>query len=359
MRTIVASDLHLGAAHARDALRRAAVLEGLVAAVRGADRLVLLGDALELRHSPLRDAVAAAEPVFAALGAALGADAELVLVPGNHDHALLAGWLESRSAGSAAPAPLGLEEHPGPQASPALARLAAAAAPARLDVAYPGLWLRADVYATHGHYLDRLITIPTFERLAAGAMARVVGRLPAAGAGPDDFEAALAPLYAWTHAVAQTKQSTWAAQRQSASANTWQALTGTGRRTPKARATARLFPVAVAGLNRAGLGPVRAELSSEELRRAGLAAFAGVVQRLGIDAEHVVFGHTHCAGPLPGDDLSEWRTPSGSSLHNAGCWIDEPIFATGGPESPYRGGRVLVLEDAGPPRLERVVDALA
>ena len=359
MRTLVVSDLHLGAARARDALRRAPVLDALAARVRDADRLVILGDALELRHGPLRDAVAVAEPVFAALGAALGADAELVLVPGNHDHALLAGWLEGRIVGGVAPAPLGLQGSPGPRASLALAQLAAAAAPARFDVAYPGLWLRPDVYAMHGHYLDRLITIPTFERLAAGAMGRVVGRLPADGADPDDFEAALAPLYAWMHAVAQTRRSHWAVERQSASAGAWQTLTRTGRRTPRARAAARLFPVAVAGINRAGLGPVRSELSGVELRRAGLAAFAEVVRLLGIDAEHVVFGHTHRAGPLPGDDRSEWRAATGARLHNAGCWIDEPIFATGGPESPYSGGRVLVLDDDGPPRLERVVDALA
>jgi len=357
LRTLVVSDLHLGAADRRDALRRPGPLAGLVEAVQGADRLIILGDAIELRQGPLRDAVAAATPVLAALGAALGPDAELVLVPGNHDHELLSPWLERRG-GAGGPGPIGLQERAGPQATQALAQLAAAVGPARFDVAYPGLWLRRDVYATHGHYLDRLITIPTFERLAAGAMVRVVGALPDDAAGPDDFEAALAPLYAWMHAVAQTKQPGWASSWQSTSSRTWQTLAGAGPRRLRARAIAAAFPLAVAGVNRAGLGPVRPRLSGEELRRAGLTAMGEVVRLLGIDAEHVVFGHTHRAGPLPGDDLGEWRAPTGALLHNAGCWIDEPVFATGGPASPYWGGRAIVLDDDGPPRLERVVTAL-
>ena len=42
-----------------------------------------------------------------------------------------------------------------------LAQLADWAAPARVRVAYPGLWVRPDVYATHGHYLDCHLTMPT------------------------------------------------------------------------------------------------------------------------------------------------------------------------------------------------------
>lgn len=358
VRTLVVSDLHLGAARGRDVLRRQGPLAGLVGAARTVDRLVLLGDALELRHGPLRDALAAAAPVFAALGEALGGDGELVLVPGNHDHSLLAPWLEGRGR-DAAPAPLELEQRVGPEPTLALAQLAAAARPARFDVAYPGLWLRPDVYAMHGHYLDRLITIPTFERLATGAMARVVGPLPADRAVPDDFEAGLAPLYAWMHAVAQTERSGWAASRQSASASTWQVLTGGGPRKLRVRALTAAFPLAIAGVNRAGLGPVRPHLSGEELRRAGLTAIGEVVRRLGIDAEHVLLGHTHRAGPLPGDDPREWRAPTGAQLHNPGGWIDEPIFATGGPSSPYWAGRALLLDDDGPPRLERLVTDLA
>ncbi len=350
MRTLVVSDLHLGAAPHTDALRRPGPLAALQEAVSGADRLVLLGDALELRHGPMRDALAAAEPVFAALGEALGPK-EVVLVPGNHDHALVAPWL-GRRAEDTVPGPLALEQRAGPDASRATARLAEALGPARLDVAYPGVVLRDDVYAIHGHYLDRLITIPTFERVAAGAMARIVGPLPAGHADPDDFEHALAPLYAWMEVVAQ--QGSWTASRQAVSAKTWQLLAGDGPRPVRARALAGLFPLAVAAINRAGLGPISPSLSPQELRRAGLRAMGEVVRLLGLPHRHVLFGHTHRAGPLPGDDPGEWIAPTGARLHNGGAWIDEPIFAVGGPASPYWGGRGIWVDDEGPPRLERL-----
>lgn len=321
---------------------------------------MLLGDALELRHGPVREAVQAAEPVFARLAEALGPDGELLLVSGNHDHALVAPWLESRAAYQLPP-PLKLEERPGPRASGPVARLAKAVTGqgARFELAYPGVWLRPDVYAMHGHFLDRLITVPTFERLAAGAMGRVAGSLPLSGATPEDFESALTPLYAWMHAVAQSQRPGFAAEGQGASASSWQTLTASGRMPLKARALQAAFPVAVGLANRLGFGPVRAELSGQELRTSGLLALGRVVALLGIEAEHVVFGHTHRAGPLPGDSLGEWTAPTGARLHNAGCWIDEPVFATGGPRSPYWGGRAIRVDADGPPRLERIVEDLS
>ena len=59
----------------------------------------------------------------------------------------------------AQPTPLGLEQLIEPaDASPALELMADWAAPARTRVAYPGLWVRPDVYAMHGHYLDAHLT---------------------------------------------------------------------------------------------------------------------------------------------------------------------------------------------------------
>src|SRR5215831_10837025 len=201
MRTLVVSDLHLGTRSGADVLRREVALERLIAALHGVTRLVLLGDVLELRQSPMREAMAAAEPVMRAFGAALGPQGEVVIVPGNHDHRLLAPWFEDRGR-DAPPAPLQLEERPGPSVSPALTKLAQWLKPATTDVAYPGLWLRDGVYATHGHYLDRHTTLPTFERIGAGIMGRLVGALPEP-ATPDDYEAALAPLYAWMDTIAE------------------------------------------------------------------------------------------------------------------------------------------------------------
>jgi hypothetical protein len=358
VRTVVVSDLHLGSRRQVEVTRRRGPLDALCEFVAGADRLVLLGDVFELRHGPLRDALAAGGPVLEALGTALGGDAEVVLVAGNHDHALVAPWLEARGRDAPAP-PLGLETRGPAGATEATAYLAACLAPARTSVAHPGVWLREDVYATHGHYLDRLITVPTFERLAAGAMMRIVGPLPHPRAAAEDFEAGLAPIYAWLHAIANSAASGgWAAGRQNSSASTWQLLAGDGHRPLRGRALAAALPLGILALNRVGLGPLRADISGHELRRAALRAMTGVCALLDIQAAHVVFGHTHRAGPLEGDDHAEWTGPGALRLHNCGCWVDEPVFAHGDHRSPYWAGRAVELFDDGPPRLVRVVEDL-
>jgi hypothetical protein len=115
------------------------------------------------------------------------------------------------------------------------------------------------------------------------------------------------------------------------------------------------IPGAVAALNGLGLGPFRATLTGEELRRAGLLAMARVADVLAPDAEHVVFGHTHRPGPLPGDEQAEWTTLSGTRLWNSGSWLYEGAFITTGRESPYWPGTVLTLDDSGPPHIENVL----
>ena len=69
MRTLVVSDLHLGSTRGADLLRRPELREPLLEEVARHDRLVILGDALELREAPQRDAAEIAAPVFADLGA--------------------------------------------------------------------------------------------------------------------------------------------------------------------------------------------------------------------------------------------------------------------------------------------------
>ncbi len=329
----------------------------LVEALAGVERLVLLGDALELRQGPLREALAAARPFFAEAGAALGADGEIVLVPGNHDHALVSPWLERRHR-DGVPPPLAFAETATWEPTDAVAALAEAAAPARLTLAYPGVWLRDDVYALHGHYLDRHITVPTLERLSAGAMGRIVGALPEGAARPDDYEAALAPIYAWSYALAQHADED-ATGTHGVSVRAWQALAGDGHRPLRRRALAALFPLTVAAVNRAGLGPVRADISGPELGRAGVRAMAEAVDLLGVDAAHVLFGHTHRTGPRPADPVAEWTTPRGVRLHNSGCWVYERQFL--GPEpyaSPYWPGIALRVDAAGPPTAVRVLEGL-
>jgi hypothetical protein len=335
-------------------VRRPQLRAPLVEALDGVRRLVLLGDALELRQGPARDAIAAARPLFAEAGAALGAEGEIVLVPGNHDHALVAPWLERRRRDGVPPR-LGLAQTASWEGDDLVAALAAAAAPARVTLAYPGIWLREDVYATHGHYLDRHTTVPTFERLSAGVMGRVVGPLPERDAGPDDYEAALAPIYAWSYALAQQADEE-ATGTQGVSVRVWRTLAGDGHRPLRRRALAALFPLGVVALNRVGIGPVRADISGAALGRAGVRAMGEAVDRLGVRAAHVVFGHTHRAGPGPADDPAGWTAPSGARLLNAGCWVYERHFL--GPEpyaSPYWPGHAVRLGDDGPPALVRLL----
>ncbi|MCW3025946.1 MAG: hypothetical protein JWM29_1378, partial [Solirubrobacterales bacterium] len=140
MRTLIVSDLHLGTLSGADLLRRPELRSVLLDAVAAVDRVVLLGDVLELRHGPMRDAMNAARPVFVDLGKAL-AGRELILTAGNHDHALVEPWLALRGEEDEPP-PLGVEQLLEPaQVSPAFARIADWAAPARVSVAYPGLWV--------------------------------------------------------------------------------------------------------------------------------------------------------------------------------------------------------------------------
>jgi hypothetical protein len=351
-------------------LRTAQALDALCEALARVDRLVLLGDVLELRHGPARDALRAARPVLEAIGGALGPGREVVIVPGNHDHELLGGWFERRSAGGP-PAPLALETGVDWRDGEMLARVAAWLVPAQLRVAYPGVWLRADVYATHGHYCDRHTTVPMFERLGAGAMARIVGE-PAAGPQRiEDYEAILAPIYSWIHAVAQHGGPDLGRSSHGASARAWRALgsggsgasrsDGGGHRLRRLRRRVLIaaFPALVFGLSRAGAGPLHADLSAPELRRAGLRAFGEVLARLRVDAPQVVFGHTHRAGPLPGDDRCEFVTPFGAQLVNCGSWVHEPGFLGSRPlQSPYRPGFCLRLGDDGPCELSNLLDTL-
>jgi hypothetical protein len=79
-------------------------------------------------------------------------------------------------------------------------------------------------------------------------------------------------------------------------------------------------------------------------------------ERLGLGDAHVVFGHTHRAGPLPSDDAEEWRGPAGARLINAGSWTYSDAFLTRVPgESPYWPGCCVVIGDDGPPMLRRLM----
>ena len=357
MRTLVISDLHLGLRSATEALRRPAALGVLLERLEAVDRLVLLGDTLELRHGPTREALAVAEPVLRAVGDALGASREVIIVPGNHDHAIAAGWLDWRGRRQE-PEPLALDERvPADRASWIAKRLATFLAPADVSVAYPGLWLRDDVYAMHGHYGDVHLLVPTLERLSVGVMKRIVGAVPDP-ATPDDYESLLAPIYALSQASAQRAWNGRGTIGSHSAAGTWRALAGRGRGGRlRARALALPFRLGVLAVNRAGMGPVEPRVSVDDLRRGGLQAVSEATRRLRLAAAHLVYGHTHRTGRLPDDPASEWRTPGGIELHNAGSWVVDPLFISRASQAsnPYWPGGAIALDDDGPPRLERLL----
>jgi len=329
---------------------RAALLER----VRQVDRLVLMGDTVELRQRPTKEMIDAAVTVLVELGGALGPEREVVIIPGNHDHRLLAAWRERRAV-ETGPPELGLENDVDWRADEPLGVLAGALAPARVRVTYPGLWLRPDVYAIHGHYVDRHITFPILERLGAAAMARLMGQREEALSGPADYEAVLAPMYDWLDAVSEV----WSGISGGLQVRVWRSLRSRPRRrTWRQHGAALTIPIAVAALNGVGLGPLGSDLSGAELRRAGLRAFDQVLERLGVQASHTIFGHTHRAGPLPDDERTEWTSSSGSSMTNTGSWVrSTDLIGQSSGESPYRPGFAVVVRDQGPPELLNVLDA--
>ncbi|MDQ3719275.1 MAG: metallophosphoesterase family protein [Actinomycetota bacterium] len=352
MRTALISDLHLGAVSGRNVLRLSEPRERLVTALEGAERVVVLGDLLELREQPVARVLETAAPALEALGEACR-DKELIVVPGNHDHHLAGAFLDRLRLEDQ---DLGLEQHAEASGHPGLlGRLAEMLAGAELSLAYPGLWLREDVYATHGHQVDVHMTVPRPEAIMASAMRRVT--LRRAPSSPADYEAILDPLYSLFHGIAQASSQTALKRTGGASRKGWRLLEAGGL---GGWAVGRVgVPAGVLALNAAGFGPFRPKVTGEELRNSGLRAMSQAVEVLGVRAQHVLFGHTHRPWPLPGRD-GEWRTPSGALLHNTGSWYHEgSLIAAAGARSPYWPGAVTWLDDEGPPRLENVLEGVA
>ena len=292
----VVSDLHLGTHSGADLLRRPEVQARLFDALADADEVVLLGDTVELRDDSLAESLERALPFFEALGAALG-PRRLTIVPGNHDHRFAEDALRRASH-------LGLEGRFEVRPGDALEPVVRCMGGSPVVLAYPGVRVREDVYATHGHYLDCHSEAPTFECRARAAVERV-RRIDREGyRSPEDYERALAPIYRLIHWGVQP-----AAVRAAAHA---------GRRLVRRWERPRAAPGARV--------------------RFGVPAMEQVVHNLGIDARHVLFGHLHGPG--------RWETRSGVELINTGCWVEDPVSI-----SP---GTCVLVPDDGPPRLQSV-----
>jgi hypothetical protein len=348
MKTAIVSDMHLGAASGGDVLRDPEIRAALYEELRGAERVVLLGDAVELRDRPLGAALAHALPFFTGLGAALG-EVEVILVPGNHDARLAEPLLDRLSIEDA---PLPLDATAEPTSGPAAA-IAAALSPARLRIAYPGIWLRDDVYATHGHYMDLHLQLPRAECVLLAGLTRLSGPLPDPAA-PADYERIVRPLYGLAYGSAQARPRRSRRKRRGPSEAAWELIAGdrTDRsrgRQLKVRMARAAFPVAVAGVNLLLQTDFESRVDREAIFRSGIAGAGEMARRLGVDGGHVITGHTHGGGPRNGE--APWGLPGGGELHNTGNWVFyAPMHRDGGPPNSFWPGTVTWVEDSGPPR---------
>jgi Calcineurin-like phosphoesterase superfamily domain len=354
MRTAILSDLHLGVASGEDVLREPEIRRILFEEIAGADRVVLLGDVVELRDLALGAALDSARPFFEELGEVLG-DREVTIVPGNHDHRLAEPLLDRLSLAGATE--LGLEQHDDPGPSGAGAAIDSWLGRARLRIAYPGLWLREDVYATHGHYMDAHLTLPRPECLAVATLIRIRGALPRLAA-PGDYERVLRPIYGFSFGIAQARATIPDPRRPPGEA-AWRVLAGRrksgslGKRLRSTTARAA-FPAGVWAVNRLLRAEFDADISAEGIFAAGVEAATEMATRLQVDAAHVITGHSHRAGP--DDDEAAWSLPGGGTLHNTGSWVFASAFHRPGvPPNAYWPGTVTWLEDKAPPRRVRLL----
>jgi hypothetical protein len=340
VRTAIVSDLHLGSAHGEDVARDPAIRRVLLEEIEGADRLLLLGDALELRELPLARVLEVVGRFFEELGEAM-AGKPVVLVPGNHDHRLAEPLLERAALAREA---LGLERVEEPRGEPAT-QIAAWLGEAELSIAYPGLWLRDDVFATHGHYMDCHWTVPRLECLAAAASMRAFGPLPERATAAD-YERVLRPVYGFSFGVAQG-----GARRNSRpSERAWRAMSAqNGARRALLGAA---VPPTIWALNRVLRTEFDHDLSAKRITRSGIEAATEMTRRLDLNAAHVLTGHTHRAI----QDGETWTLDGGGHLHNTGSWVFADAFhRPGTPPGPYWPGTVAWVDDDGPPQLKNLL----
>jgi UDP-2,3-diacylglucosamine pyrophosphatase LpxH len=338
VRTLVISDLHLGNRAGNDVLRRRAALAALLDAFSDIDRLVLLGDLAELMTRHPRRPLAAAESVVRAIGARLGPDREVVLVPGNHDAPLIRSWALAQGRG------LSLDASVPADATRALDLFVSWLAPAQVRVRYPGVWLSERVFATHGHYLDHHL----FPESAFGTL-----RL---GSGGRPLAPALASDYEWTRRRVRASQRSFLERLVERPFPTLLESSAHVIRNTAVPAVPRLL------LN-ARLAPVTASVLDLQMQRASVPAMDRVVKRLGVQADWVVFGHVHRTGPLAGDSLARWSgsaSVDGSPRYlNTGSWMYEPLLVDrSSPPHPYWPGGAVLLEPGRDPVAFGLLDGL-
>ncbi len=315
MRTLVISDLHLGQRSGRSVLELERPLALLRERIADCDRLVLLGDVVEMQQSHWSRSFPIAEPVLRALGEACGPRRELILVPGNHDHSLLGGWAAAQGEA------LARESVVPHDASAQLQQVVSWLAPAAVQVRYPGVWLHDRVWAAHGHQLNHYLRPVS----SVGLLHPAQRRRPAAPRSPAGYEylpeaPARPPLRDGL---------------------------------PPQPIHERVAPLLAA--------PVLARLLGRQMLHHSLPAMARAAAALDVRAEFVVFGHVHRRGPLPDEDPQPWSARDGhQQLLNTGSWRFDAVLCHGArPPHPYWPGGAVVIEADGRPRSVGILDTLS
>ena len=133
------------------------------------------------------------------------------------------------------------------------------------------------------------------------------------------YEAALAPIYAFSPAWRRAPPPRALTRGGALSRTVWRAA----QRAAAARSPAagpRGHPGRGGGLNRIGLGPFEAASAARTCAAPACSRWARGGALGARRAEHVIFGHTHRPGPLPGDDPADGAS-RGTRLWNTGCWL--------------------------------------
>lgn len=331
MKTLVISDTHLGARDGRDVLRRPVALELLLDSLKNVDRLVLLGDLVELLDGRVSGALLDAKPILKEIGRAMSGR-EIIVLAGNHDHALVRGWLRERRE---LDKPLSATESVPHEATKLLQKVVGYLSAERTSVRvhYPGVWLSKDVFAHHGHYLERQLSTSTIARVTNAAG---YGALSAA----EEYEAARSPSFAAASLLMRDLPDDLEERLDR--------IGGVLRAVGRSLLTG---PGDLGNLTRT-TGPVVRDIVEKRLQRGGLDAMQQVAEDLGVDsrAKHVLFGHVHRLGPT--DQSAGWQVfPDSPMYWNSGCWVLDPWLCNDDDQtSPFWPGGALEINDGQAPK---------